>query len=247
MKKVLMFLMIVLPVTMLSAQEQAQKESRNFRIPLIGEKAPSFTAEATTGTVNFPADYGRNWKVLFSHPQDFTPVCSSEILELANLQSEFDKLGVKLVVLSADPLNTHNDWKKALETLSYKGRTPVKIKFPLVDDQNLVVSKMYGMIHAPSNTTRDVRGVFIIDPDNTIQAIYFYPNKVGRSTDELIRTITALQLVARDNVLTPADWKAGNDVLIPYLPKAGDDKKASANTGDIYNVAWFMTYKKLNN
>ncbi|MDP4223789.1 MAG: redoxin domain-containing protein [Bacteroidota bacterium] len=248
MKKLLMFLMIVIPVTMLSAQQQTQKENRNFRIPLIGEKAPSFTAEATTGTVNFPADFGRNWKVLFSHPQDFTPVCSSEILELANLQSEFDKLGVKLVVLSADPLGTHNDWKKALETLNYKGRTPVKIKFPLVDDQNLVVSKMYGMIHAPSNTTRDVRGVFIIDPDNTIQAIYFYPNKVGRSTDELIRTITALQLVAKDNVLTPGDWKAGNDVLIPYLPKAGDDKKVSTtNTGDIYNIAWFMTFKKLHN
>lgn len=239
--------MMILPVTMLSAQEQAQKESRNFRIPLIGEKAPSFTAEATTGTVNFPADFGRNWKVLFSHPQDFTPVCSSEILELANLQSEFDKLGVKLVVVSADPLGTHNDWKKALETINFKGRTPVKIKFPLVDDQNLVVSKMYGMIHAPSNTTRDVRGVFIIDPDNTIQAIYFYPVTVGRSTDELLRTITALQTVAKNKVLTPADWKAGNDVLIPYLPKAGDDTKATVNTGDIYNVAWFMTYKKLSN
>jgi peroxiredoxin (alkyl hydroperoxide reductase subunit C) len=247
MKKVFLFIMLILPVVMLSAQEQAQKESRNFRIPLIGEKAPAFTAQATTGVVNFPADYGRNWKVLFSHPQDFTPVCSSEILELANLQSEFDKLGVKLVVLSADPLSTHNDWKKALETLSFKGRTPVKIKFPLVDDQNLQVSKMYGMIHAPTNTTRDVRGIFIIDPENTIQAIYFYPLSVGRSTEELIRTITALQVVAKEKVLTPADWKAGNDVLIPYLPKAGDDKKALANTADIYNVAWFMTYKKLSN
>jgi len=245
MKKVFLLLLVVFTVSQLWAQEK--KEDRNFRIPLIGEMAPSFTAQSTTGEVNFPADFGRKWKILFSHPQDFTPVCSSEILELANLQTEFDKLGVKLAVLSADPLSTHNDWKKALETLTFKGRTPVKIKFPIIDDQNLVVSKMYGMIHAPSNTTRDVRGVFIIDPDNKIQVIYFYPSTVGRSTDELLRTITALQTVAKEKVLTPADWKAGNDVLIPYLPKAGDDKKAAANTNDIYSVSWFMTYKKLGN
>jgi peroxiredoxin (alkyl hydroperoxide reductase subunit C) len=156
-------------------------------------------------------------------------------------------MGVKVVVLSADPLSTHNDWKKALESLNYKGRTPVKIKFPIVDDQSLVVSKMYGMIHAPSNTTRDVRGVFIIDPENTIQVIYFYPSKVGRSTEELLRTITALQTVAKEQVMTPADWKAGNDAFIPYLPKAGDDKKATSNTDNIYNVSWFMTLKKLSN
>jgi peroxiredoxin (alkyl hydroperoxide reductase subunit C) len=244
MKKVLFLLLVAFSVTQLWAQEK--KEDRNFRIPLIGEKAPSFTAQATTGTVNFPEDYGRSWKILFSHPQDFTPVCSSEILELANLQGEFDKLGIKLMVVSADPLNTHNDWKKALETLTYKGRTPVKIKFPLVDDQTLAVSKMYGMIHAPSNTTRDVRGVFIIDPQNIVQAIYFYPVTVGRSTDELLRTVAALQTVAKEKVLTPADWKAGNDVLVPYLPKAGDNK-AAVNTADLYSVAWFMTYKKLAN
>ena len=245
MRKLFLFLLVVFTVTQLWAQEK--KEDRNFRIPLIGEKAPSFTAQATTGVVNFPSDYGRNWKILFSHPQDFTPVCSSEILELANLQSEFEKMGVKIVVLSADPLSTHNDWKKALESLNYKGRTPVKIKFPIVDDQSLVVSKMYGMIHAPSNTTRDVRGVFIIDPENTIQVIYFYPSKVGRSTEELLRTITALQTVAKEQVMTPADWKAGNDAFIPYLPKTGDDKKATSNTDNIYNVSWFMTLKKLSN
>ena len=111
MRKLFLFLLVVFTVTQLWAQEK--KEDRNFRIPLIGEKAPSFTAQATTGVVNFPSDYGRNWKILFSHPQDFTPVCSSEILELANLQSEFEKMGVKIVVLSADPLSTHNDWKKA--------------------------------------------------------------------------------------------------------------------------------------
>lgn len=245
MKKFFMIVLVVFSVNQLWAQET--KEDRNFRIPLIGETSPSFTANATTGTVNFPADYGRNWKILFAHPQDFTPVCSSELLELANHQSEFDKLGVKLVVLSADPVSTHKEWQKALEEINFKDRGKVKIKFPLVDDENLAVSKMYGMIHPKSNSTRDVRGVYIVNPDNIIQAIYFYPVNVGRSTEEILRTVTALQTVAKSNVMTPADWKAGNDVLIPYLPSAGSDKKAPAETKDIYSISWFMTYKKLAN
>lgn len=239
----MLFVVVLFSVTQLWSQEQEKKEARNFRIPLIGEIAPSFTAESTAGTVNFPDDYGRNWKILFSHPQDFTPVCSSEILELAHLQSEFDKLNTKLIVMSTDPLSTHTQWKKALEGLDYKGRTPSKIKFPLVDDENLVVSKAYGMIHAPSNTTRDVRGVFIIDPDNVIQAIYFYPVSVGRSTEELLRSVVALQTTAKGDVMTPADWKAGNDVFLPYLP-GENDKKTSTTKDDIYQIAWFMTYKK---
>jgi peroxiredoxin (alkyl hydroperoxide reductase subunit C) len=189
-------------------------------------------------------DYGRKWKVLVSHPQDFTPVCSSEILELANLQSEFDRLNTKIVVISTDPLETHQQWKKALEEIEYKGRKPEKIKFPLVDDDKLVVSKMYGMIHAPTNTTKDVRGIFIIDPDNFIRAIYFYPTEVGRSTEELLRTVTALQITAQNKVLTPADWKAGNDVIVPYLSKSTSNPKDVP--ADYYELAWFMWFKKAN-
>lgn len=236
-----LFVALVFSLSQVWAQEK--EPERNFRIPLIGEEAPSFTAESTTGVINFPADFGRNWKILFSHPQDFTPVCSTEILELANLQNEFDKLNVKLVVLSSDPLSTHVQWKKALEEVQFKGRTPVKIKFPLVDDENLTVSKMYGMIHSKSNTTKDVRGVFIIDPNDIVQAIYFYPENIGRNTEELIRTVTALKISSKEKVLTPADWKAGNDVLYPYLPK--DEDKKEGNLDDYYNVTWFMTFKKL--
>jgi peroxiredoxin (alkyl hydroperoxide reductase subunit C) len=242
MKKTIFTVVFMFFVTMLWSQEK--REDRNFRIPLIGETAPSFTAESTMGTINFPSDYGRSWKILFSHPQDFTPVCSSEILELANLQNEFNKLNTKLVVLSADKVETHRNWETALENLSYKGRTPVNIKFPLVDDESLAVSKKYGMVHSASNSTRDVRGVFIIDPDNIVRVIYFYPTNVGRSTEELIRTLTALQTSQKNNVLTPADWKAGNDVLIPYLP--GADEKDNANKMEaVTQVVWFMTYKKL--
>lgn len=224
-------------------EEQKPVEDRNFRIPLIGETAPSFKAESTNGELKFPGDYGRSWKILFSHPQDFTPVCTSEILELANLQEEFNKLGVKLVAVSTDRLSTHEQWKKAMESLAYKDRKSVKIDFPLVDDANLSVSKKYGMIHSESNTTRDVRGVYIIDPDNVIQAVYFYPTSVGRNTDELVRMVTALEKTREDKVLTPANWRAGEDVMIPTIPKVTSTSEELTSEG-IYNLTWFMWYKK---
>jgi len=252
MKKLFLVLLIGVSITQLRSQEidkttkQAlSNEDRNFRIPLIGEKAPSFTAETTNGTMNFPTDYGSSWKILFSHPKDFTPVCSTEILELAHLQKQFEKLGVKLVVVSTDRLETHVQWKKALEALKLDDREPVKIKFPFVDDENIVVAKEYGMIHPETNSTRSVRGVFIIDPGNIIQAIYFYPMNVGRNTEELIRMVTALQLTAREKVLTPVNWKEGKDVLVHTPPKVDDNSLKAELTG-YYNPAWFLWYKKSN-
>ena len=250
MKKLFLFLVISLFVSQTWAQsgssgngKTSTPEDRNFRIPLIGEVAPSFTAETTNGTINFPSDFGRKWKILLSHPADFTPVCTSEILELANLQSEFDALGVKLLVVSADPLSQHQQWKKAMEGLNYKDREMVKIKFPLADDENLAISKKYGMIHPASNSTKTVRGVFIINPDNIISAIYFYPMNVGRSTDELLRMVTALEATTENKVLTPVNWKAGNDYMIPY-PPVKDPNNPDAVPAGYYNVAWFMWYKK---
>ena len=249
MKKLIIIMLLVFTVTKLWSQDpylfepSKPAEDRNFRIPLIGEKAPSFTAESTNGKITFPGDYGRNWKILFSHPQDFTPVCTTEILELANLQAQFDKLGVKLVAISTDALSTHEQWKKAMESLAYKDKAAMKIDFPLVDDENLTVSKAYGMIHASSNTTRDVRGVYIIDPDNIIQAIYFYSKEVGRSTDEMVRMVTALEKTRADKVLTPANWKAGDDVLVPTIPNSTATKEELASEG-LYNLDWFVWYKK---
>jgi peroxiredoxin 2/4 len=250
MKKLLMFSVLVFSVAQVWAQDElveiqqkASQEDRKFRIPLIGEAAPSFTAESTKGIVNFPADYGRKWKILFSHPQDFTPVCSSELLELANLQGEFDKLGVKLVVISTDQLETHSQWIKALQSLDYKGRAPVNIKFPLVGDDKLVVSKKYGMIHSATNSTKDVRGVFIIDPDDIIRAFYFYPMNVGRNTEELLRTVSALQATAQGGLATPADWKSGDDILVTVHPKYTDES-LKALPDNYYQLSWFMMYKK---
>jgi peroxiredoxin 2/4 len=252
MKKLLLLVLILFSMTQLRSQgvfpsetQEKSKEDRNFRIPLIGETAPSFKAESTNGTINFPGDFGRSWKILFSHPQDFTPVCSTEILELAYLQDQFDKLGVKLVVVSTDALDTHNQWKKSLESLNLNNRGLVKIKFPLVDDNNLSVSKKYGMIHAATNSTQSVRGVFVIDPDNLIQAIYFYPRSVGRNTDELLRIVAAIQTTSANKVMTPVNWKVGNDLLVPIPPKT-DASSTTAVPEGYYSPVWYLMFKKAN-
>lgn len=238
-----MFFAAVLIVSQLWSQNVPSKEDRNFRIPLIGEKAPSFIAETTNGSLNFPDDLGRKWKILFSHPADFTPVCTTEIMQLATMQDQFDNLGIKIVVVSTDAIETHKQWKKSMEGLTIANGKSVKINFPLVDDDSRTISKLYGMIHPQSNTTKAVRGVYIIDPDNVIQAIYFYPANVGRNTDEIIRTVTALQTTSKGAVYTPVNWKAGNDLLVPIPPKTDATGKTSIPEG-YYSPVWYLWFKK---
>lgn len=218
-------------------------ELRNFRIPLIGEKAPSFACESTTGNFTFPYDYGTCWKILLSHPLDFTPVCSTELIELAALQEEFDKIGAKMCVVSTDELEIHNQWKAALENIEYKNYSQMKINFPIIDDAGLVIAKLYGMIHRESDNNRDVRGVYIIDPDNIIRAEFFYPMEVGRNMDELLRTVIALQTADEHKVMTPANWRAGHDVLVPFPVKA-HISALSKESGEYYQFSWFMIFKR---
>lgn len=226
-----------------TAKMNRRTESRNFRIPLIGEEAPSFYAESTTGPVNFPSDFGKNWKVILSHPMDFTPVCSTELIELAALQKEFDKLGVKLLVVSTDLLDTHRQWKTTLEKIEYREYSQQIINFPIMDDSGLKIAKLYGMIHRETDNNRDVRGVFIIDPDNKIRAEFFYPQEVGRNMEELVRTVKALQVTHTDNVMTPANWKTGHDVLVPFPLKA-NMALMNKDSGDYYQYSWFMIFKR---
>lgn len=218
-------------------------------IPMIGENAPSFKAQTTAGDLNFPSDFGNKWKIIFSHPRDFTPVCSSEVLTLSHMQNDFDKLNTKVVVISTDDLQKHMMWKEALEETSFKKMDPVKINFPIIDDSKTSISRKYGMLHLSASTTKDVRGVFIINPDDKIAAIYFYPMNIGRNMDEIKRTLIALQTASgkgKDKYLIPANWQVGDDVLVPQFPYT--EKEVQANPDlklSYYNVGSYMWFKKM--
>ena len=221
--------------------------AQNVTVPQLGGDAPSFKAKSTEGVVKFPGDYGNKWKILLSHPKDFTPVCSSEILDLAKEKDQFDKLGAQLVVVSADVLDQHYSWKAAMEEIAFEGDGPYKVDFPLVDDSNHKISKLYGMMHMATSDIRNIRGVFFVDPDNKIKSIQFYPMEVGRSTGELIRTLQALQKTyAQNNLATPVNWKPGDDLIVTVL---SETEKQNLNSIDspYYQKAWFLTYKKFVN
>jgi len=222
----------------------SQREMRQ-RIPLIGSQAPSFKAPSTNGPISFPDDFGKDWKVLFSHPRDFTPVCSSEILELAYHQKEFRELGVHIVVMSVDRLASHRSWKADLEDVSRNGRGKVKIEFPLVVDSSSVNSYSYGMIDPQSINNQSIRGVFFIDPENKIKAFLFYPNEVGRNIDEIIRMLKALQAqYSHQNTVMPANWQPGDEAMIPILTKE-DKEELQTPESNIHFINWYMIYRKL--
>jgi peroxiredoxin 2/4 len=242
MKKIIIMIFILGSV----GKANFAQDSITTRIPLIGEKAPGFTAESTTGKITFPGDNLSKWTILFSHPADFTAVCSTEILELAAMQDDFEKLNTRLMVISTDAVSSHIEWVKSLETINYKGRDPQKIRFPLISDKNMEISLKYGMMHSHASTTKDVRGVFIIDPDGKIAAIFFYPMNVGRNMDEIKRTLVALQTSENKNVLIPANWNSGQDVMLPSPKTSSDAEKMMSKTSpELYYLTWYMWFKKL--
>jgi peroxiredoxin 2/4 len=214
-------------------------------IPLLGNPAPSFEANTTNGKLNFPGDFGKSWKILFSHPKDFTPVCTSEILALAKMQNEFNDLGVKIAIISTDDVISHKQWKQSMEDIFRERNDTSKIYFPFIDDNSTLISNKYGMLHAWENTTRDVRGVFVIDPDNVIQTIIFYPMNLGRNMDEIKRVVVALQTSKKSDVLMPANWKSGGDVLMRYAPYTESDLKENPDLkNQFYKVGVNMWFKK---
>lgn len=241
MKKLMAIVVIMsLSVGLLLAQPQETQ-----KIPLLGSEAPAFRTETTNGQLNFPKDFGKNWKILFAHPRDFTPVCSSEILELAYHQRTFDQLETKLVVVSVDRIAQHKSWKTALEEVNYKGREKVKIKFPLAEDHTYTIANSYGMLDNKTNVGQSIRGVFFIDPENKIRAFYFYPNEVGRNVDEVIRTLKALQTnYANNRLIMPANWVPGEDAMIAHLTDEDKKEMLKDNSG-IYSLSWFMNYMRL--
>lgn len=239
MKKLSVSLLLVLFVVSVAFAQSSQ-------IPLIGSKAPSFTAETTQGKLHFPQDFGKHWKILFSHPKDFTPVCSTELLELAYMQKELEDMNVKVAVISTDNLSQHKMWVAQMEELDYKNHGPQKIDFPVIDDSKMLISKTYGMLHAPVSTSRDIRGVYIIDPNNIVRSVNFYPVEVGRNMVEIERIVSALQTTDQEMVLTPANWKAGDDVMVPYLPYHQNELADNPSLKDeYYNVGNRMWFKKV--
>jgi alkyl hydroperoxide reductase subunit AhpC len=193
----------------------------------IGDEAPDFTVESTEGTLHFHKWIGDKWAILFSHPKDFTPVCTTELGYMAGLKPEFDKRNTKVVGLSVDPVSNHASWAKDIEET--QGHA---VNYPMIGDENLVVAKLYDMIHpnasggartAVDNAT--VRSVFIIGPDKKVKAMLIYPMSAGRNFDEVLRLLDALQLNAKHTVATPVNWRPGEDVIIPTSVSDEDAKK----------------------
>ena len=183
----------------------------------LGDTAPDFTADTTQGTINFHEWLGDSWGVLFSHPKDFTPVCTTELGYVAKIKPEFDKRNVKVIGLSVDPLDSHSQWQKDIEETQ-----GTAVNFPMIADADKAVSDKYDMIHPNASDTTTVRSVFVIGPDKNVKLTLTYPASTGRNFDELLRVIDSLQLTAYKKVATPANWKNGEDVII--VPAVTDEE-----------------------
>jgi alkyl hydroperoxide reductase subunit AhpC len=183
----------------------------------LGDEAPDFTAETTEGTLNFYDWLGDSWGVLFSHPKDYTPVCTTELGEVARIKPEFDKRNVKVIGLSVDPLDSHEGWSNDIAEV-----TGNKVNFPMIADADRKVADLYGMIHPNAADTVTVRSVFVVGPDKKVKLTLTYPQSTGRNFDEIVRVIDSLQRTAKYKVSTPANWKPGEQVII--VPAVSDDE-----------------------
>ena len=215
------------------------------RLPLIGDKAPEFKALTTKGTVNFPEDYKGKWVLFFSHPSDFTPVCTTEFMTLASMQEEFKEMNVELLGLSVDSLYSHIAWVRSIEDLEWKDMKNIKVNFPVIADLNTKVSTKYGMLQPNVSSTQAVRAVFVIDPEGVIRSIIYYPLTTGRNFNEIKRMIRAIQKSDQMHVSTPADWQPGDDLIIPTPLTVEEADAAMKEAGDdVYALDWFLRFKK---
>ena len=213
-------------------------------MPRIGDKAPSFKAVTTQGEIDFPKQYEGQWVILFSHPADFTPVCTSEFMTFASREDEFAKANCKLVGLSVDGLYSHIAWLRTIkEKIEYKGMKNVEVKFPLIEDITMEVAKKYGMIQPAESNTK--RAVFFIDPKGIIRAIIYYPLSLGRNFDELYRALVAMQTADAFEIATPADWNPGDDVIVPPAGSCGVAKDRMEEGGNMKCYDWFFCTKSI--
>jgi len=225
---------------------ESQNSIEIVAMPRIGDKAPSFKASTTQGEISFPEQFSGSWVIFFSHPADFTPVCTSEFLTFASMDKIFAEANCKLVGLSVDGLFSHIAWLRTIkERVEYKGMKNVEAKFPLIDDVTMAIAKTYGMIQPGESSTKAVRAVFFIDPSGVIRAIIYYPLSLGRNSDELHRVLIALQTADAFSVATPADWRPGDDVIVPPPSTCGAAQERMAGKGDTTCQDWFFCTRKL--
>ncbi len=223
-----------------------EKEAMQPTMPLIGDKAPTFKAVTTQGMVNFPQDYKGKWVILFSHPADFTPVCTTEFMAFASMHDEFQALNTELLGLSVDSLHSHIAWLRTIEEkIEFKGMKNLKVRFPLIEDIRMDVSKKYGMIQPSQSNTQAVRAVFVVDPKGIIRTILYYQLSTGRNFDEIKRIILALQKTDAEGVATPADWRPGDDLIVPPASTTEIARKRMEEAEDVdYCLDWFMCLRK---
>jgi len=187
----------------------------------LGDDAPDFSAQTTEGPINFYEWMGEGWAVLFSHPKNFTPVCTTELGYMAGIKDKFDQRGVKVIGLSVDPLDSHDEWSKDIEETQGNA-----LNFPLIADHDKKVANLYDMIHPNASDTMTVRSVFVIGPDRKIKLMLTYPASTGRNFDEILRVVDSLQLTAQHKVATPVNWRNGEDVII--IPAVSDEAAKEA-------------------
>jgi alkyl hydroperoxide reductase subunit AhpC len=204
----------------------------------LGDLVPDFTQQSTEGPINLHDYAGNDWVILFSHPKDFTPVCTTELGAVAKLKGEFDKRGVRVLALSVDSLESHQKWLKDIEDTQ-----GVKLNFPVLADEDKTVANLYGMIHPNSDNVFTVRSVYIIDPQKKLRLTLTYPAPTGRNFDEILRVVDSLQLTDKYKVATPVNWEQGNDVII--LPSVSDDDaKAMFPSGFTTQKPYLRTTKQ---
>lgn len=214
-------------------------------LPLIGDIAPHFVAKTTNGPVKFPESFRGHWVILFSHPLDFTPVCTSEFMAFQSMINEFEKFNTKIIGLSIGAISSHLAWFRAIhDDIVFNGWKNVNIEFPVIEDLDMQISKLYGMIHHNTSDTKTVRAVFIIDPNGVIRTILYYPQTTGRNLMEIKRILIALQTTDAFDVSTPADWEPGKPVIEP-APKTLSEMKKRLKNKQLNVLAWFFALRKL--
>jgi peroxiredoxin (alkyl hydroperoxide reductase subunit C) len=208
-------------------------------LPKIGDPAPDFTAMTTHGEINFGKWAEGKWVVLFSHPADFTPVCSTELTEFGRRAAEFDQRGVKLIGLSVDSIHSHLAWHQNLAKI-----LNVKLPFPLIADSTRAVAELYGMIHPGASATVTVRALFIIDPKRVVRALIYYPLNIGRNVDEVVRALDALQMADGKSVACPVNWKPGDKVIVPP-PKTEKEVEDRLALQGVERLDFYLTKKSV--